>query len=294
VTKSLVLFLGFGHIFVQSPILYHWNCYLFMHQEIFETGGFSVLRRRRWKVRSNRGPLPLKYVVLITFIIFSLLTVVSLIIINRNLEPTLMNIAETRARQFAAQAINDAIDKHISQNVDINELIVKHENAGEPSYSFNPQIYNKVISDAQNRVQTYLDLVEAGEIEKLEDFRNDINIDKEKTKDTRGIVYHIPLGMATKMTLFSNLGPEIPVRLQILGDVKSDVEAKIAESGINNTFLEVYINVKVHMTVIIPLIEKPIEVANQVRIGDLFHPGKVPQYYNGTGTGNPVVIPPPQ
>lgn len=211
----------------------------------------------------------------------------SLIIINKSLEPTLMSIAETRARQFAAQAINDAVAKKISENVDINELIVKHENGGETAFSFNPQVYNKVITDASKRVQKYLDLVEAGQLEQLENFKNDINIDKEDTRNTNGIVYHIPLGMATGMTLLSNLGPEIPVRLQILGDVTSNVETKIIASGINNTYLEVYINVKVHMNVIIPLKEEPIEISNQVKVGDLFHPGKVPQYYN------PGIIPPP-
>ncbi|MEH7121663.1 sporulation protein YunB [Bacillus sp. JJ1773] len=250
-----------------------------------------IKRRRRWTVK--KGPLPFKYVFLITFVIFILITIFSVIIINKKLEPTLIGIAETRARQFAVQAINDAIAKKATESIDINELIVKHENAGDASYSFNPQ-YNKVISELTIRVQEYLDLVEAGDLEQLENFKNDINIDKEKTKSSKGIVYHIPLGMATQMTLLSNLGPEIPVRLEILGDVTSDLETKIVETGINNTYLEVYINVRVHMNVIIPLIEEPIEVSNQIKIGDWFHPGKVPQYYNGGGTGspNPVIIPP--
>lgn len=243
------------------------------------------VKRRNW---ITKGPLPFKYVLLISFIIFNILTMISLIIINKNLEPSLMSIAETRARQFAAQAINDAIDKNISENIDINELIVKHENQnGETAFSFNPQVYHKVTADASKRVQKYLDLVEAGQLEQLENFKNDININKENTSSSHGIVYHIPLGMATGMTLLSNLGPDIPVRLQILGDVTSNVETKIIPSGINNTYIEAYINVKVHMNVIIPLKEEPIEVSYQVKVGDLFHPGKVPQYYN------PGIIPPP-
>ncbi len=207
-----------------------------------------------------------------------------------------MDIAKTKATQFAAQAINDAIEKKITESIDINELIVKHENAGEPSYSFNQKMVNKVISETTIRVQKYLDLVEAGEVDKLDNFKNDIHIDPEKTKDSNGIVYYIPLGMATNMTLLSNLGPEIPVRLQILGDVTSNVETKVVPSGINNTYLEVYIKVNVQMNVIIPRMEEPIEISNQVKVGDLFHPGKVPQYYNGPGSenSNPIVVPPPQ
>nr|WP_302053256.1 sporulation protein YunB [Bacillus sp. FJAT-29790] len=238
--------------------------------------------------------MPFKYVFLITFIIFNIFTVISLIIINKNLEPSLMSIAVTKSRQLAAQAINDAISKKISDSIDINELIVKHENAGETSYSFNPN-YNKVISEATIWVQKYLDYVEAGEIEELEKFKEGKEVKEADPRKTNGVVYQIPLGMATNMTLLSNLGPQIPVKLEFLGAVTSNVETKIVPTGINNTYLELYINMTVRMNVIIPLKKEPIEISNSVKVGDLFLPGEVPQYYNGGGQQNftPSFIPPP-
>ncbi|WP_335869654.1 sporulation protein YunB [Bacillus sp. 2205SS5-2] len=246
------------------------------------------------KRRQLRGPLPATYVFMITFITFSILTFISLVVINRNIEPSLMSIAETKTRQFAAQAINDAISKKISENIDINELIVEHETGGKISYSFNPQIYNRAISEATIRVQKYLDYVESGDLEKLESFKSDIEIEYSDDQPHNGIIYEIPLGMATKNTLLSNLGPRVPVRFEILGAVTSSVDTKIIESGINNTYLEIYIKINVQMNVIIPLSEKKIEISNSVKIGDLFYPGEVPQFYNGQGNGNqfnPIVVP---
>ncbi|RLQ94235.1 sporulation protein YunB [Falsibacillus albus] len=254
-----------------------------------------MLRKNKSKFKRKYGPLPFRYVFLITFIFFCFSTAISLVVINKNIEPILMSIAETKATQFGSQAINDAISKKISENIDIDKLIVTRGSGDDLSYSFNPQIYNRVISEATTRVQKYLDLMENGEIDDLEDLYRDINIDYEESKQQHGIVYYVPLGMATKQTLFSNLGPKIPVKLEILGAVTSNVETKIVETGINNTYLEVYINVKIQMNVIIPLRSKPIEISNSVKIGDLFHPGKVPLYYNGGGgkdNFNPVVIPP--
>ncbi|WP_230504135.1 sporulation protein YunB [Sutcliffiella rhizosphaerae] len=70
---------------------------------------------------------------------------------------------------------------------------------------------------------------------------------------------------------------------------------KIRELGINDTYLEVYVDVSLQVNVIIPFISEPIKVANTVKIGDLFIQGKVPQYYHGGG-GNgqfaPVIMPP--
>lgn len=252
-----------------------------------------LIKKRRG--RFLKGPLPLKVVVLISFILFILLTVISLIIINNRIEPILMDIAETRAKQFSAEAINDAIAKEISQDIDIHELIIKHGDGENAPYSFNQQVVNKVMTQTNKMVQEYLDLVESGKLEEIEAFKNDTYIDYEASHRENGIIYRIPLGMATGMTLFSNLGPKVPIKFELLGHSMSNVETKIIESGINNTMLEVYVKVKVEMRVIIPLVERVIVMDNAVKVGDLFYPGKVPLYFNGGGSGqnpvNPIVIP---
>lgn len=244
----------------------------------------------------KRGPLPVKYVLLITFIFFNIFTVFSLIVINKNLEPTLRSIAETKARQIATQAINDAVAETIAMSMDPEELMIVREGGPESVLvSTNYQLVNKVVTDTNSSVQRYIGYLEDGNIEALNQYNLDSNIDYEASKKQHGIVYNIPLGMATQTTLFSNLGPKIPIKFVILGDVISDVETKVLEPGINNTLLDIYLNVSVTMNIVIPLIEEPIEVNNSVKLGDMLIPGKVPLYYNGNGSGSgapvPIILP---
>ncbi|WP_316570257.1 sporulation protein YunB [Neobacillus sp. YIM B06451] len=241
----------------------------------------------------RRGPLPLSHVLLITFIVFVLVTYQSLNIINKQIEPRLIKIAETKAREFASQAVNKSIAQYVVENVDVEELIIVHNNSNEVGYSFNPKVYTRVISEITTRIQRYLNLLESGNIEELEAFKE---FNSGESKKQQGLIYEIPIGMATDNTLFSNLGPKVPVRFEIIGDVTANIETKIRETGINNTYLEIYVKTHVQMGVIIPLIGKEIEVTNSIMIGDLFLPGKVPQYYNGGGGNggnevNPIVIP---
>lgn len=248
---------------------------------------FRIKKRRR-------GPLPLKYVVLLSFIFFIAFTVQGLFLINKGIEPTLLSIAEARTRQIASEAINDALSKKIVDNMELKDLITIHEDTkGEAvGYSFNPQIYNRVVADTNIRVEQYLEYIEAGDLEKLEPFKNDIHVDYKRTKEQKGIVYFIPLGMATDNALLANLGPRVPVRFEILGNVISDIETKIKETGINNTYLEIYINVRVATDVIVPFSDKGTEISHSIKIGDLFLQGKVPQYYNGSGeSGGDVSLP---
>ncbi|WP_053365219.1 sporulation protein YunB [Bacillus sp. FJAT-27245] len=240
----------------------------------------------------RRGPLPLRYVLLISLVAFVFVTYQSLTIINKQIEPRLIKIAETKAREFASQAVNKAISQYVLDNIEVKEIIVVHNNSGEIGYSFNQRVYTQVISDITTRIQQYLNLLESGKIEELEAFKE---FNASDSKKHQGLIYEIPIGMATNNSLFSNLGPKVPVRFEILGDVTANIETKIRETGINNTYLEIYAKTHVQMSVIIPLIKKEINVSNSILIGDLFLPGKVPQYYNGGGRGgsdvNPIVIP---
>lgn len=239
----------------------------------------------------KRGPLSLNQIFIITFITFVICTFQSLWLINKYIEPTLISVAETKARQFAALAINDAISTEIAGNLDMTDLIIIHKDKDTLGYSFNPKIYNKVISDASKRVQHNLDSI----VDTLPEEENETNIKKGKDNNGEKIIYYIPLGMATNNTLFMNMGPKIPVKFEILGNVISDVETRIKQTGINNTFLEIYVKVTVQMNVVIPLVEKQIEISNSIKIGDLFLQGDVPQYYNGNSGGesdvNPIIVP---
>lgn len=245
----------------------------------------------KYRKRLHR-PLPFKYVLLLSFVLFNLFTVISLWIIHRHIEPHLMKVAELKTRQMAAEAVNEAMSKEITENIDMNQLIVKHDNNGERSYSFNPKVYNHVIDESTKRVQQYLNSIETGHIDSFSSQKDKNNSGFQNPQYPNGIIYYIPLGMATNSALFANVGPRIPVEFDMLGDVTSDIETKATDVGINNTFLEVYVNVKVRMNVIIPFVTKEAVINKKVKIGDLFLPGKVPQYYNGTGkSGTGITIP---
>lgn len=174
----------------------------------------------RFKKFKRHRPLPFKYVFLLSFLFFLLFSAIGLWIVNKNITPALMTVASTRARQFASDAITDAISKKITDNIDINKLIIIHNADGEVSYSFNPQIYNRVIADSTKRVEQYLNYLETGDISKLKSFTG--SKDLMYSNSGGGVIYKIPIGEATNTALFANMGPKIPVRYEILGDVTSD------------------------------------------------------------------------
>ncbi|KIL45271.1 sporulation protein YunB [Jeotgalibacillus soli] len=234
--------------------------------------------RYNGRPRKNRL-FPSKSAFFLSFILFSISSVFSLWLVDNRIEPSIMSIAETKTREIAFQAINDAISEEMAEMMDIKKLIIIHETSEGVGYSFNPELYNKLDAEAGSRVQRFLDYRVHSEDDTLDE-----------SADNNGIIYYMPLGMTTGNTLLASLGPKIPVRFETVGNVATSVTTSVEESGINNSYLEIHLEVKVNLKVIIPSLSKDIVTNNSIKIGDLFLHGDVPEYYNGDGN-NAVMIP---
>lgn len=226
----------------------------------------SAMKFRQKKVMS------LKKSFFLSFLLFVLSTLLSIWLIDKKIEPSIMSIAETKTHNIAIQAINEAVSEEMSQSFDINELIILHESESGIGYSFNPKIYNQLDSEAGERIQAFLENGYASPENKKDE-------PKPLKKEKEDIIYYMPLGVTTDNLLLSSLGPKIPIQFETVGSVSTTIKTTMKESGINNTFLEIFLEIDVNMKVIIPSLEKNIEVSNSIKLGDLFLQGNVPEYY---------------
>ncbi|WP_043964978.1 sporulation protein YunB [Anoxybacillus thermarum] len=236
------------------------------------------------QLRKRRKPLPIRYIFLITFIFFIISTVASLWFINRGIEPTLMAIAEKETRRLANLVINNAINQQIAEDdfrVENFIKIEKDEHGKISAIDFNATVVNRVLAKTTNRVQRNLKAASEGKLSALE--FPDVQIETEKEQ---GIVYYIPLGQATNNVLLGNLGPHIPVRFYVIGDVHSDVNKNIRPFGINNALIEIAIHIEVNVQIIIPFATKTATIQNDIPVAIQIIQGEVPQFYNQGGEGN--------
>jgi sporulation protein YunB len=235
----------------------------------------------------RRGPLPFRYVFLLTFVFFILSTVVSLWVINKGIEPTLMDIAEKETKRIASLVINSAISQQITENdIDVADLItVQQDEYGKiSSIDFNAAVVQRVLAKTQNRVQKNLKAATQGKLKELE--YPDVEIETGESKE-QGIIYYIPLGQATNNTLLGNLGPKIPVRFYVIGDVASDVKEKIEQFGINNALVTIFVHIEVNVQVVIPFATKTTTVSTDIPIAMRIIQGEVPNFYNNGGNAEP-------
>lgn len=199
--------------------------------------------------------------------------------------PIMMTYAEAETKKLIILVINKAVTKQIN-NVDINNIFdVTYNKDGEVILvDFNSKRTSIALSTITSLVEFNLRAIEEGKIDMLE--LPDNTLDSYNTDLLeKGIIVEVPLGVINGSVLLANLGPKVPVKLSLIGDVSSGFSTEVTEYGINNALIKLYIDVDVNARIIMPFVSDEISISSNIPIAMKVIQGKIPEYYlNGFTT----------
>lgn len=197
---------------------------------------------------------------------------------GKKILPVIMKQAETDCKKMAIVIIKNSINDEVLSSLQEDMYDVIQNNAGEiQTVDFNPIIVNKFLTEMTNIVSDNLKKLEKGKIDDI----SFINTDEYDIKNLKnGVISEVPMGIITNNVLLSNIGPKIPVKLSLIGNVISSVETNISNYGINSALIEVYARVEVTEQVIIPFQTKNIKIVNNIPVAIKVINGNVPEYYS--------------
>lgn len=204
--------------------------------------------------------------------------------------PLLVSYAEAETKKLTILVINKAVTKQLN-NIDTSELFeVVYNSSGEIQLiDFNSKKTSEILSVMTSLVELNLRAIEEGKIDMLELPDNSLK-DYDRNLLEKGIIYEIPLGIATNSNLLYNIGPKVPVKFSLLGDVSTGFSTEIEEYGINNALLKLMIDIKVSTKVILPITSDEITIDCSIPIAIKMIQGNIPNYYmNGFTTRSNVV-----
>lgn len=247
--------------------------------------------KKRFRLKRNKTPPPTRKILMITFILFLFLILLSIVIINKGIKPTLMDIAEIKTTEFATRGINAAVK--FAEEYDFEE-ITKTETDSEGNVSFigwDSTVVNKINRASTDRVEEFFYSMNRGEPPDYEDPQDDLHkygdtVDELVDRDPT--VVEIPIGQATGNTVLANLGPKVPVNMELVGNVKTDIIENREEIGINNVLLSLYIHVETDVQIVIPFTTTVKTVETNILIDKHLVMGDVPEFYGG-GSDNPSI-----
>lgn len=210
-------------------------------------------------------------ILLITLLIIIIFSMLVIRVINKNVTPTVMEYSKSEIKRIASIIINKSINDEIIELIDVDKLFIVDKSNGDEiiTVTLDSGVVNTITNAISDACENNLRLVEERRFSELKDF----NINEQ--------YFYVPSGVAFNNTFFNSLGPLIPIKLKIIGNVTSGLETDVKDYGINNSLITVSIEVKVELMVILPLSTDYVSITNYVPIAVKMIQGKVPEYYGG-------------
>jgi len=209
------------------------------------------------------------------------------------LTPIYVQYAEVQTTRIASHVISKAINSRVANVLDVNEIIVDipNDSTGVVTWKFNTEIINRVMAETQSLVESHLQQASEGNLEVLPS-QSEIEFDPEAMESQGAVVFYVPIGQAANIPLLGNLGPKIPIRFHVIGDVSATIDTEIIPFGINSAYVEVNILLTVNVQIIVPLATEKSVINQKIPVAMGLIQGKVPQIYNnGTDNAPSVEVP---
>lgn len=206
------------------------------------------LRRRLFSFRIPGTVITLGLLVIIAVFLFS--------IIETNLRPTIISIADSRAHVVANEAINKALYDKVLANVNYNDLVFVHKDSQQriTMMQANSVMIARIISQANLEI-------------------------KENLKYISEDIIKIPLGQALGSQILANYGPRINVKIVPVGNVDVQFYDEFQQAGINQVRHILYLKIDTTVKIVIPMVTNSIAVNTNVPIAETIIVGQVPETY---------------
>ena len=239
------------------------------------------------KTRKNNNFL----MIFIIIFVFCFVGVISFINYYSNKAlPLLVSYAEAEAKKLIILVINKAVTKQIN-NVETNDIFeVTYNNNGEVILiDFNSKRTSIALSTITSLIEINLRAIEEGRIDMIELPDNSLDAFDIDLLE-KGIILEVPLGVVSDSALLTNLGPKVPVKLSLIGDVSSGFSTDVKEYGINNALITLNIDVEVNAKVVLPFVSNDMNISASIPIAMKVIQGNIPDYYlNGFTTRSNIV-----
>ncbi len=212
--------------------------------------GCKIVKRKR----SKRKKL------FVALLIIGAIIAAVCIFIKSNVNPMIVTISNERIRALTTDAVSSSVLDVMSENSSVEYLkVTRADKQNIKSVDMNTAAINdlaqKITLSAQKRI-------------------NEIGNDGIK----------IPVGSLSGVTLFTGLGPDINIKIYLVGSTQTQIISMFTSAGINQTLHRLYINIAGSVAVAVPGLPSTIKTSTQVLMSEMIIVGEVPPTYLHSST----------
>ena len=214
-------------------------------------GILSRVCRKKPGTKSSGALKTVRWAVLILLLLFALG-----LLLEKNLEQVILDMAHARAEAMAVEYIHEAVRDVMGDMITYEDMItVRTDTAGRITMlQANAVRMNELATVTALKAQASLESADAQSIS-------------------------IPLGAALGIPFLSGLGPRVQVRMVPVSAVSAAFSTEFESAGINQTRHKIYLSLHTTVRLVIPSGARQVSLGSQVLIAESIIVGDVPDSY---------------
>lgn len=231
--------------------------------------GFKSIRKYHGKMLSK--------IVLATVIFVILFTIFLISKFTNNLNSSLLEISTNEITRVTYEFITEKLDSKVFSDTNLEDILIINKNDdGDILYvDFNLKQAYVVLDQVSAILNDSFNALESGNASVA-------YLDQELSHDLGSMVLLVPIGSSFNNLYFYNLGPKIPVRINFIGSVLTNLKTKVTNYGLNNALVEMFVYIEFKTQIMSPFQIEEITLEYDAVIAEMMIEGKVPSFYGGT------------
>ncbi len=192
--------------------------------------------------------------------------------------PKAKDYGKVEVEKFVNVVVNHATLNY--QELDAEHLIIVDRNeAGDINgVDFNLAEVNEIANELVYHIETDLNYIKGGTyVSQTDDTYSRII---EEVSKNKGIVSYIPVASLMNVPILSYLNMKVPLKYEMISNVKSDIKTDIKNYGINHVVVKIVVEISIQQNVVSPFFSEPCTFTYEYPLVIKLVNGLVPGYYS--------------
>lgn len=189
----------------------------------------------------------IKKKIFITLVLIIFTSISFIYYLSNKVMPTIMTTSKNIVKETGMNIISENVSDKIIDILDKEELFkIEKDNEGNiESIDYNTKVVNIILKEVSN--------ISYSNFKKYE-------------KENDGIISYVPILSGSNNIFFSNLGPKVPIKLVLDGNVVTSLQTDVKEYGYNSALIEVSVRIEANTEVILPFKSRNEKIVNIVPV----------------------------
>lgn len=217
----------------------------------------------------------------IIFVYFTLIvfTILSVSMFGKLIDDKMSDYVTEEVNKVSKILIRKILEDNFWDDITLDDLFVVNKNeSGEIDLiDLKTKKVNEILGKSNSIILYYFNEFDKGNVElinKYSDVFNQYMVGKKS-----GLYINVPLGIAFSNPILFSVGPSIPVKILLSGQIETKILTNVRQYGINSILFEISIEINVYEKIIFPFSNRYVKVELEVPLIVELISGKIPENY---------------